>query len=393
MPYFMKLPHSLLFLSLFVVFQAHTQNLNWSTSGYVANTTFHNFGSIGSPASAVTLTVTGTPTASSGPAITNINSAGTAFDCTSCALRTAVTFTNYTGFKTFTFTFSPAVIGLSFNVYDIDGDSVVINANGSAGARNVSITPLNGSMVKIVGNNTSSASVTGNNASPFSYSNQDANPNGVSIGPDVSTLTISYYMHQRDPALPGSPSFSIGNMFWLGVLPTKLISFSCNPGSNGLIDLKWVTNNEINADHYDIEKSNDGNSFVKIGQLTALRNASNQYTYSDINPGFNNFFYRLKRVDEDGKFEFSDIVHVKKATDNINEFMILPNPASNYIMIHSFMNQRIVNVKIFDAMGGLRYQNKDGKTQIDIGPLSLGQYYLQAEYSSGTILRKAFFKQ
>jgi hypothetical protein len=101
--------------------------------------------------------------------------------------------------------------------------------------------------------------------------------------------------------------------------------------------LDWATANEQNSKQFDIERSLTGNNFSKIGFVHAAGNSTQtrtyQYTDHDIdklNSGY--MFYRLKQIDIDGKFTYSNIVrlnYIQKGSPTI----VYPNPTSSSITI------------------------------------------------------------
>jgi hypothetical protein len=85
-----------------------------------------------------------------------------------------------------------------------------------------------------------------------------------------------------------------------GTLPVKLISFTAGR-SNQSVLLSWKTASEEGFDHFEIERSADGRSFQKIATIHAA-GAGYPYQHIDQVPLTGQNFYRLKMVDQDGKF-------------------------------------------------------------------------------------------
>ncbi len=135
------------------------------------------------------------------------------------------------------------------------------------------------------------------------------------------------------------------------VLAIKLLSFTGkNNGSNNL--LEWSTTSETNNDHFDIERSTDGVVFEKIATIKGAGNSSStkQYQFTDNAALKGISYYRLKQVDADSKFSYSDIINLKTAESNaiIN---IYPNPASNNFSINLGKVYKNVMVSITDISG------------------------------------------
>jgi hypothetical protein len=111
-------------------------------------------------------------------------------------------------------------------------------------------------------------------------------------------------------------------------LPVKLLSFGGSYNGNAT-DLNWETEAEVNFDHYEIERSANGTDFTYAGQVTAQSGtAKKQYTYSDnlATVSGNMFYYRLKMIDIDAKFKYSNIILIRRDARSINGISISPNP-------------------------------------------------------------------
>jgi hypothetical protein len=111
-------------------------------------------------------------------------------------------------------------------------------------------------------------------------------------------------------------------------LPVTLISFTAKALENA-IELKWVTETEINNDYFEIEQSKDGRVFSPVGKVTGAGNSKTvqNYSFVDKQPYQGISYYRLKQVDFDKHFEYSSTLSVEYngTTDNFN-VLIYPNP-------------------------------------------------------------------
>ena len=114
-----------------------------------------------------------------------------------------------------------------------------------------------------------------------------------------------------------------------GVLPVRLISFSGSIGSNNEALLQWQTANEDNLDHFDIEYSEKGVEFEKKMTKKAIGIGNNDYHATDPNPGNPINYYRLKMVDKDGAFTYSNVIALKVDLTQKEGISIFPNPVSN----------------------------------------------------------------
>jgi len=124
-------------------------------------------------------------------------------------------------------------------------------------------------------------------------------------------------------------------------LPIKLTRFNANKGSDNIsVDLDWVSETEINASHYGVERSQDGSNWTKIGEVDAVGESSTRqaYNFTDSNLPLSTrtenktFLYRLNMVDNDGSQEYSEVREVRFDEGNV-KFAIFPNPTSSYVTI------------------------------------------------------------
>jgi PKD repeat protein len=109
------------------------------------------------------------------------------------------------------------------------------------------------------------------------------------------------------------------SQFSIGVnaaaLPVQLLSFTATNIDNKKVLLNWKTADEINLQQYEIEKSGDVVGFKKIG--TTLATAQSNYSFTDVAPSVGLNYYRLKMLDNDARFKYSDVKKiniVSKAT-------------------------------------------------------------------------------
>jgi len=110
------------------------------------------------------------------------------------------------------------------------------------------------------------------------------------------------------------------------ILPINMAEFKA-VYSSGVSHLSWNTSQENNSSHFEIERSTDGVNFTRLGKVNAAGNSSNKisYSFNDIHPVTGINYYRLKMVDKDGKFAYSNIVTVNvNIKGNINSD--LPKP-------------------------------------------------------------------
>ena len=211
----------------------------------------------------------------------------------------------------------------------------------------------------------------------------------------VSAATNASNMSSTNCAFNNNENTMLNIMNCSGVLDVKLLEF------NGvLIDkiarLKWISSNENNFSHYEIEKSLDGQSFQKIGTINGAGGGNTTtYNYADINEVNTRGYYRLKMVNKDGLFKYSEIILVsnKKSAFTISGYT---NPFRDFINLsYTLPNNGKVSFHIIDMYGKTVYvQEVNGKKDLNktnlenLSKLSAGTYSLIIFYKNESITKR-----
>ncbi len=137
-----------------------------------------------------------------------------------------------------------------------------------------------------------------------------------------------------------------------GALPLNLLDFSGLQDDKNVL-LSWETNTEINTGYFIIQRSADNISFVDIGRQTA-RGQANQvtrYTFRDQQASFGKWYYRLKMVDMDDRYEFSKTITVSINENAHGDSRLMENPVSTFIDIQLRKNSTKTSLMVFDISG------------------------------------------
>ena len=106
--------------------------------------------------------------------------------------------------------------------------------------------------------------------------------------------------------------------------------------SNGFSQLQWSSLQESNSSHYEIQRSTDGTNFVKVGAVKAKGSSDLEvvYSYKDVSaaPGIN--YYRLKLIDNDGVFQYSNIEAINATVRGIKITGNYPGPFTEEINVN-----------------------------------------------------------
>ena len=119
-----------------------------------------------------------------------------------------------------------------------------------------------------------------------------------------------------------------------GALPVKIGLFRAVKKSSVLVELDWSTHYEQNSSHFEIQRSTDNNTWVSIGTVAAkgFNSGVASYQFRDASPEQGISLYRLKQVDIDGHFYFSDVVRVSNSSET--QLKVFPNPVANTAHIY-----------------------------------------------------------
>ena len=113
-----------------------------------------------------------------------------------------------------------------------------------------------------------------------------------------------------------------------GLLPVELFTFTSNiDGRN--IQLNWETKTEKNSYRFDIERGTSSLNWESIGSVKAavLSNSPRDYSFTDKNLQAGKYLYRLKMIDNDGTFKYSNLVETEVTTPkNFELSQNYPNP-------------------------------------------------------------------
>lgn len=157
-------------------------------------------------------------------------------------------------------------------------------------------------------------------------------------------------------------------------LPVELSLFNAIKQNNQAL-LQWQTKSELNFNSFIIEKSYDGERFDQITSLKANGgvNTASEYKYLDPDNLAKIQYYRLKLLDNDGSYSYSNIVSIAGALKE--EISIFPNPVRDNINIYfpkDVLGQ--LTEEIFDISGKIVYKNIIEVTDSGIQSVNLPRF-------------------
>lgn len=179
------------------------------------------------------------------------------------------------------------------------------------------------------------------------------------------------------------------------MLSVTLTSF--NGMANGCTaNLAWATATENNSNYFAVEASADGTNFSQMAKVTCKNSAMGaNYTYVAYLGSSATTYFRLKAVDDDGRFTYSEILLVKGSGNCATgtTVKVSPNPASNVVNIQGCAIGDIIT--LYD-MNGKKMTAKiatSSSQPIEISIYAKGNYILRVSKVDGSIVNLKLMKQ
>ncbi len=264
---------------------------------------------------------------------------------------------------------SPGLIGVPANFFTGKTPTLNLEITDGTGAGTghdqVSITGasnLSGTVINVSGNDA------GAPAGPYTVVTADAN---FTAPPSLANIHVP----------PGYTVTVNANNIVINkniALPVSWGSFDGFDESDK-VRLLWSTIQEIDASYFIIEYSIDGSSFSSLAKVSASGNSATEkrYSYSHINPSISGTnYYRLKQVDNNGKYTYSKTITVRLKTGGRPVVTATPNPVRNNLQI--FATEPDFKMILADLNGRTlkTLQLAKGSQFLDVNDLPTGTYYL-----------------
>lgn len=137
-------------------------------------------------------------------------------------------------------------------------------------------------------------------------------------------------------------------------LPVELTSFTASLEKEG-VQLVWTTASELNNHGFEIQRSTNKSDFTTIGFVKGHGSTTQvqNYSYIDRNTFEGKYFYRLKQIDFNGQYNFSDVVEVDvRSIDNFALEQNYPNPFNPSTLIGYVLKEKSsVRLSVLNIIG------------------------------------------
>jgi hypothetical protein len=164
-----------------------------------------------------------------------------------------------------------------------------------------------------------------------------------------------------------------------GLVPVTLLDFIAKKNDESVL-ISWYATQETSFKKYEIERSTDGRTFNKIGEVEGKNLANYNFSDNDL-PRNSVVYYRLKMIDIDGRFDFSKIVSVK-LNKNLSNALVYPNPTFDNlnIKLYQILIQHST-LTITDVTGRIVKQQQVNvntvNINVDVKTLAAGRYFVK----------------
>jgi hypothetical protein len=177
-------------------------------------------------------------------------------------------------------------------------------------------------------------------------------------------------------------------------LPVTFLSFtSAKSGTSNV--LTWNISGELNVNRYEVERSGNGKTYSLIGSVSATLLST--YKYTDAAPLGAANYYRIKAVDNDGRFKYSPTVLIKSSTKTTTKLAAYPTVTTNTLTVEHDQYISGSGLQISSLDGRVVKRVIPGKdvqqTQVNVSSLTSGMYFIRYENSIGEVETMKFIKQ
>jgi|GEM_PF-677529 len=182
------------------------------------------------------------------------------------------------------------------------------------------------------------------------------------------------------------------------IIPVELTSFAANVSGNN-VNLNWNTATELNNSGFEVQRKSSNSEWSNIGFVAGFGTTTEPkvYSFTDDKTAVGNFTYRLKQVDFDGSYEYSNEINVDvTGPAQYSLEQNYPNPFNPSTLIkYSVAQDGFVNVSIFNLLGEkvatlVNSNMKAGSYELNFNAsqLSSGVYFYSIEAGDFKAVRK-----
>lgn len=138
-----------------------------------------------------------------------------------------------------------------------------------------------------------------------------------------------------------SDTVAVGITFVSAPLPVRLAGFSCKWAGHNQIQLDWKTEREENFSHFEVLMGEDPVRFESMGTVPSKnKTKDNRYRFYIRRDNIQIGYFRLKMIDRDGMFEYSDVLSLEGS----DQVLVSPNPFSDHIFVRKMTVGSVITI-------------------------------------------------
>ncbi len=222
--------------------------------------------------------------------------------------------------------------------------------------------------------------------------------NGVSFGlvggsHSAGSGTIAYRTGFVMGAGPLTVRIYFGGNATTNPLPVKIYNFNAKKINDHIL-VSWHTAFEQNNDHFEIEKSEDGIAFRTIEKYIKGSQNSNtllKYEFMDVEKTISNVYYRIKQIDNDANYSYSNVIHYVNQSEI--EVVFSPNPITDELVIASSKNIE-TEIEVYDISGKILFKSiyHDNLIQINTASFPTGVLFIKVNQNGMNTVKRVVKK-
>ena len=184
-------------------------------------------------------------------------------------------------------------------------------------------------------------------------------------------------------------------------MPVQLIAFEGQKDKDNSINLDWMTAEEESVSHFEIQRRIGLNEFETIGKAKATNTQmQHRYDFTDDKAPKGMVYYRLKMVDYNGAFAYTNVVGIENTTQKGGILNIYPNPTrSNLSVVIDGKNASSIRIDVVDMLGktvwanaNIVLQNGLNTIELPISQLDKGSYIVRG-IQNNQVTQQLFVKE
>ncbi len=228
-----------------------------------------------------------------------------------------------------------------------------------------------------VTNSNNAGSPTGSNGSPVI---------GLYVNGTTTAQSVAGSVGNQNDLLENNSAFAD----WIGSIPSSplpitLVYFAVKSVNTSGVVLVWETSMEKDFDYFLVERAGEDLEFKSIATIQGKGGLEvlTTYNYLDNNPLSGKNYYRLRSVDIDQTYEYSNTVFAQwHSNQTTSRFLVYPNPVANYVFTVKSTDDLSsdTHMILFNSTGTeiLRQTMQSNEEMVTLQPnIAAGIYYLR----------------